>query len=61
VVAITTGLIIDFSFEMFGLGLPYGMSGRLFALLISMILFVIVSLMDRPGVIAKDIERVMDY
>jgi len=46
---------------MFGLGLPYGMSGRLFALLISMILFVIVSLMDRPGVIAKDIERVMDY
>jgi SSS family transporter len=61
VVAIATSLIINFSFEMFGFGLPYGMSGGFFALLISMILFVLVSLMDRPGIIARDIERIMDY
>ncbi len=59
-VAIASSLLINFGLELFDIQLPHGFHSGAFSLLVSLMLFfVISSLSSRPSITA-DIERVMD-
>ncbi|GHF20830.1 proline permease [Kordiimonas sediminis] len=60
ITSITFSLIINFSFQVFEITVPYGISPGFIAMLASMILFVGISLLDKRPQIAKDIDRIMD-
>jgi SSS family transporter len=60
VVAIVTSLVINFAIEIFSIRLPFGISGPYLAIVTSMTLFLIVSLLDEPPQLAPDIDRIMD-
>jgi len=59
-VAIVTSLVVNFGIELFGLAIPYGITGGFVALLLSMTLFFGISLASPPPVLDPDIEEVMD-
>ncbi|HBQ00745.1 MAG TPA: hypothetical protein DD672_09735, partial [Gammaproteobacteria bacterium] len=59
VTAICAALLINFSVQLAGIVLPYGISGPLVAFITSMVLFIGVSLVTKKPVLAKDIDRVM--
>jgi Na+/proline symporter len=59
VTAISAALLINFSVQLAGIVLPYGISGPLVAFITSMMLFIGVSLVTKKPVLAKDIDRVM--
>ena len=59
-VAIVTSLVVNFGIELFGLAIPYGITGGFVALLLSMTLFFGISLALPPPVLDPDIEEVMD-
>ena len=60
VVAIVTSLVMNFAVEIFSIRLPFGISGPFLAMTTSMSLFLVVSLLDRPPRLARDIERILD-
>ncbi|GIW82362.1 MAG: proline permease [Gemmatales bacterium] len=59
-VAIATSLIVNFSLELFGVRIPFGIDKGAAALLISLTLFFTLSLAAPPKPIARDIETAMD-
>jgi SSS family transporter len=58
--AIVASLLINFGVEIFSIQLPYGISGPFLAIVTSMTLFLLVSMLDEKPVLAKDIERIME-
>ncbi len=60
IAAITTSLLINFSIEVFAIEIPYGMAGGFIALVTSMTLFIIISMLDKPRDIAPDIRQAME-
>jgi SSS family transporter len=60
IVAITVSLLINFVLELFEISIPYGISGGFVALLVSTILFITISLLNKPDHIPEDIRKVMD-
>lgn len=60
ITAIVFALVINLAFQFFGWSLPYAMHPGFLALLISMILFILVSLATPEEKIASDIKRIMD-
>jgi Na+/proline symporter len=58
--AIVTSLIVNFGIEVFGLAIPYGITGGFVALLLSTTLFFGISLASPSPTIDPDIEAVMD-
>jgi SSS family transporter len=59
VVAIVTSLVINFAVEIFSIRLPFGISGPLVAMTLSLIAFILVSMMSRPRQLQADIDRIM--
>lgn len=59
-VAIVTSLIFNLGVEIFGIAIPYGMSGGALSLVLSLILFFGISLAQGPKPIDPDVEAVMD-
>ncbi len=59
VVAIVTSLVINFAVEIFSIRLPFGISGPLVAMTLSLILFILVSMISRPRALQPDIDRIM--
>ena len=59
-VAIATSLVVNFGIELFGVTVPYGISGGFVALLLSMTLFFGISLVSPPPRLDRDIEAVME-
>jgi SSS family transporter len=60
ITAVVAALIINFTVQLSGFSLPYGISGELVAFLTSMVLFIGVSLISSKQQLAPDIEAVMD-
>ncbi len=60
IAAVSISLILNLGIEAFQIRLPYGMSGGFIALLASLTLFFLLSLILRPEPIARDIDRAMD-
>jgi len=60
VAAIVSALIINFGVQLAGIALPYGVSGGLLSFVVSLFLFLSVSLITKPPVLDRDIDRVMD-
>ena len=60
IVSISFSLIMNLSIQVFSIQIPYGMSGGFLAILFSMILFIVVSLMDKPKPLPKDLDRILD-
>jgi SSS family transporter len=58
--AILTSLIVNFGIELFGVSVPYGISGGAVALLVSLLLFFGISLASSPPTLDPDIEAIMD-
>jgi SSS family transporter len=59
-VAIVTSLVVNFGIEVFGLAIPYGITGGFVALLLSLTLFFGISLASPAPAIDPDIEAIMD-
>lgn len=59
-VAIASSLVINLALELFGVRLPYGIHGGVVALLVSLTLFLGLSLASAPPRLAPDIEAVLD-
>ncbi|NWG47282.1 MAG: sodium/proline symporter [Alphaproteobacteria bacterium] len=60
IAAISVSLIVNFGIELFRLPTPYGVNGGYLAFLCSLILFVGLSLAERPKPLPKDVDAVMD-
>ncbi|WCL54067.1 sodium:solute symporter family transporter [Gimibacter soli] len=60
VAAIVAALAINIGFYLAGVRPPHGMDPGFVALLVSLTLFIIVSLLDKPKSLPKDIDRVLD-
>lgn len=60
IVAISASLIINFAIQLWQIQIPYAMSGGFIAMLTSMILFIAVSLMEKPKPLPRDIDRILD-
>jgi hypothetical protein len=60
VAAIVSALMINFGVQLAGIALPYGVSGGLLSFVVSLFLFLSVSLITKPPALDRDIDRVMD-
>jgi len=60
VVAISVSLLINFVIQLWQVQIPYGISGGFLAMLTSMILFIVVSLMEKPKTLPRDIDRILE-
>ncbi|MEQ8953509.1 MAG: sodium/proline symporter [Gammaproteobacteria bacterium] len=60
VAAIISALVINFTVQIAGITLPYGVSGGLVAFLTSMTLFIAVSLLTRPPRLDDDVDELLD-
>lgn len=60
IVAISASLIINFVIQLWQIQIPYAMSGGFLAMLTSMILFIGVSLIEKPKPLPRDIDRILD-
>ena len=60
-VAILTSLAFNFSVEVFGVRIPYGISAGALSLLLSLVLFLGISLASKPPILDPDVEAVMDF
>lgn len=60
ITAIVFSLAVNLAFQLFGWSLPYAMHPGFLALLVSMILFILVSLATPEEEISKDIDRIME-
>ena len=59
-VAILSSLLLNFGIELFGIRIPYGISGGAISLAVSLLLFFGISLGSPPPQLDPDIEAVMD-
>lgn len=59
-VAIVSSLVINFVLQSFKIQLPHGFQGGALAMLVSLTLFFVISILTPPRPIARDIETVMD-
>jgi Na+/proline symporter len=59
-VAISSSLIVNFSIEVFDLSIPGGLHGGTLSLLVSMVLFLGISLASRPPDLDPDVAAIMD-
>lgn len=59
VAAIVSSLVINFAVEIFSIRLPFGISGPFLAIVSSMTLFIIVSLLDQKPELDPDIEAIL--
>lgn len=59
-VAIIASLIVNFTIEVFDIGLPFGVHGGSLALLLSLTLFLCISYASRPPELAPEVSAVMD-
>lgn len=59
-VAIVSSLVINFVLQSYKIQLPHGFQGGALALLVSLTLFFVISILTPPRPIARDIETVMD-
>ncbi|PCI60020.1 MAG: hypothetical protein COB37_10310 [Kordiimonadales bacterium] len=60
IVAISSSLIINFGIAVFKIQIPYNISAGFLAMLVSMILFIVISLLAKPKQLPHDIDRIMD-
>ncbi|WP_262693885.1 sodium/proline symporter [Kordiimonas aquimaris] len=60
IVAISVSLLINFALQIWQVQIPYAMSGGFVSMLTSMILFIGVSLMEKPKPLPRDIDRIME-
>ena len=60
VTAITLSLAINFAIQLWSIKIPYGISGGFLAMLSSMIVFIAVSLAEKPKPLPKDIDRILE-
>jgi len=60
IVAVVASLLINLSFQLFGISLPYGIDGGLLAFILSLVLFIGVSLFMPKPKLDADIEKMMD-
>ena len=60
IAAISVSLLINFTVQVLGIKIPYSISPGFIAMLVSMILYIVISLMEKPAKLAKDIDRIMD-
>ncbi len=59
-IAILSSLVINFTFKMLKWTLPYNIDVGAFALIVSMILFILVTLLSKPPKLDPAVEKVMD-
>ncbi len=59
-VAILSSLVLNFSIKLMNIHIPYGIDGGALSLLVSMTLFVGISLLSRPPELDSDIDGLMD-
>lgn len=59
-VAILSGLVLNFGLKLYDVRLPHSFHGGAFALLVSLTLFFVISILTPPQPIAADVEAVMD-
>ena len=59
-VAILSSLVINFSIQVFGLRVPFGIDGGALSLLVSLTLFFGISLLSKPPQLDRDVAAVMD-
>ena len=60
IVAIVASLVINLSIQLLGISLPYGMDGGMLAFVLSVVLFIGVSLLSPKRELPRDIDRMMD-
>lgn len=60
VTSIGVAILINLWVQLLSVSLPYGMVGGFVAMLVSMIVFIVVSLLTPENVLPKDIDQVMD-
>jgi Na+/proline symporter len=60
VAAIVTSLVLNFAVEIFSIRLPFGVSGPFLAIVTSMTLFLVISLLEPEPELDPDIDRIMD-
>lgn len=60
IVAITVSIVVNFAVQAWQIEIPYAMSPGFLAMLLSMLLFIILSLIEKPKPLPKDIDRLMD-
>jgi Na+/proline symporter len=60
IVAIVISLSINFILELFDVSIPFGMSGGFVSILVSTTLFILISLVDKPVDMPRDIRRIME-
>ena len=60
ITAISVSLLINFVIQLMSIQIPYGISGGFIAMLTSMILFIAVSLIEKPKPLPKDIDRILE-
>lgn len=58
--AISLSLAINFALQLWSIKIPYGISGGFLAMLSSMIIFIAVSLAEKPKPLPKDINRILE-
>jgi Na+/proline symporter len=58
--AIAASLAINLGIEVFGVRLPYGIHGGVVAMIVSLLLFLGISLASRPPALPPDIEAALD-
>jgi len=60
VAAIVTSLVLNFAVEIFSIRLPFGVSGPFLAIVTSMTLFVVISLLEPQPELDPDIDRILN-
>lgn len=60
IAAISVSLLINFAIQLWQIQIPYAISGGFLAMLTSMILFIGLSLIEKPKALPKDIDRIME-
>lgn len=60
IASITVSLLINFALQLSQVQIPYAISGGFLAMLTSMILFIGLSLLEKPKQLPKDIDRIME-
>jgi Na+/proline symporter len=59
-VAILSSLLINFFFKIFDIGLPYRIDTGAFSLIVSLVLFLMISMLSKPPKLDPAVEKVMD-
>lgn len=60
IASISISLAINFAIQLWAIEIPYGISGGFLAMLSSMIIFIGVSLLEKPRPLPKDIDRILE-